>query len=631
MIFDIIIVAALLVLAASHIILLKRLKEEDHSDELWLGTNVAIKDLEKHLIAIDQTITNRMGALDSRLDIQNRVTGDIGKQVIYLEEDLNKTFEEYSSALVNRVDLFEQHLAKELSEVYANHAAALKQLSDKTWASFNSTDKRIKEATSARKDLKRSLDRFETKYEKQTVKFQALIDANMDAFKKSNKDFTSHFKELSSLIDSSRKTIDKDIKKTNSQIERVSNKLETTSKSLLSKLSSNTQKSKELIIDTKIGLQKSIADSRAQLEKKSTQHIGEIDSRLDKVAEKLSKDTEKVDSRLDKVAMKLSKDTGKIDSRLDKEAARIDEELTSLLKNNEGLQSDQEESGDRIRTIQTDLVSIKENEDSFIRHVQRQNQITKNIENLVNRSNTFNYNTFQVFDRRFVRKDYEETLKPMLDIFGLSMSFNTMGYLAHKICKIEEDCVGRLATNIQDALIRLISVFGLKRKQCTILEIGTLFGINLCIVEELSAAYGKEIKYQVIDPLDGYYKHGQLDIVTKQEVNSRNFWYNINKCNLDSSKFELIKGFSHHKRIIRQVKKRSVDLIFVDGDHTRKGVALDIRNYADTLRKGGLFMFDDYGSREWPEVKEAVDASRIIKTQFKFVGHAFRTAIYAKK
>ena len=613
MIVDIIIVAALLVLAASHIILLTKPKEEDHSDELWLSTNVAIKDLEKHLITIDQAINARMGALDSRLDIQNRVTGDIGKQVIYVEEELMKSLEEYSSTLVNRVDLFEQHLVNELSKANENHAASLKKLSEETWSAFLSTDKRIKEADSARKDLKRSLDRFETKYGKQTLKFQTLIDANVDAFKKANKEFTGRFKELTSLMESSRKTIEKDLQKTNSQVEKVGNKLATSSGSLNEKLLSSNQKSKKLIAETKQSLQKSISDNRTRLEKKTAQ------------------DLEKVDSHLEKMADKFSKDAEKINSRLDKEAARIDQELMDLLKNDKGLQSDQEQSGDRINTIQTDLVSIKENEDSFMRHVQRQNQITKNIENLVNRSNTFNYNTFHVFDRRFVRKDYEETLKPMLELFGLSMSFNTMGYLAHKICKIEEDCVGRLATNIQDALIRLISVFGLKRKQCRILEIGTLFGINLCIVEELSAAYGKELKYQVIDPLDGYYKHGQLDIVTKQEVNSRNFWYNINKCGLDAEKFELIKGFSHHKRIVRQVKKRSVDLIFVDGDHTRKGVALDIRNYADTLKKGGLFMFDDYGSRQWPEVKEAVDASRIIKSQFTFIGHAFRTAIYAKK
>ena len=675
MIVDIIIVAALLVLAASHIILLTKPKEEDHSDELWLSTNVAIKDLEKHLITIDQTINARMGALDSRLDIQNRVTGDIGKQVIYVEEELMKSLEEYSSTLVNRVDLFEQHLVNELSKANENHAASLKKLSEETWSAFLSTDKRIKEADSARKDLKRSLDRFETKYGKQTLKFQTLIDANVDAFKKANKEFTGRFKELTSLMESSRKTIEKDLQKTNSQVEKVGNKLATSSGSLNEKLLSSNQKSKKLIAETKQSLQKSISDNRTRLEKKTAQDLEKVDSHLEKMADKFSKDAEslnekllssnqkskkliaetkqslqksisdnrtrlekktaqdleKVDSHLEKMADKFSKDAEKINSRLDKEAARIDQELMDLLKNDKGLQSDQEQSGDRINTIQTDLVSIKENEDSFMRHVQRQNQITKNIENLVNRSNTFNYNTFHVFDRRFVRKDYEETLKPMLELFGLSMSFNTMGYLAHKICKIEEDCVGRLATNIQDALIRLISVFGLKRKQCRILEIGTLFGINLCIVEELSAAYGKELKYQVIDPLDGYYKHGQLDIVTKQEVNSRNFWYNINKCGLDAEKFELIKGFSHHKRIVRQVKKRSVDLIFVDGDHTRKGVALDIRNYADTLKKGGLFMFDDYGSRQWPEVKEAVDASRIIKSQFTFIGHAFRTAIYAKK
>ena len=174
-------------------------------------------------------------------------------------------------------------------------------------------------------------------------------------------------------------------------------------------------------------------------------------------------------------------------------------------------------------------------------------------------------------------------------------------------------------------------VFGLKNKDARILEIGTLFGINLCIVEELSSAYGKNLTYQVIDPLYGYYKSGHLDIVTKQKIDSGNFWFNIKKCGLDSDKFKLIEGFSHHKRVVNQIRDGSIDLAFIDGDHTKKGVALDIRNYHPKLRKGGYFLFDDYGSKQWPDVKEAVDASRIIKTQYNFVGHAFRTAIYSKK
>ena len=613
MLFDIIIVVVLLAVAVSHFILLSRMKEDEDTDEIWLGINVAIKDLEARLQGIEDTIKSRIQGLDTRLEVQNRVTGDLGRQMIYLEDDLMQKFEEFSEESIARREMFEKHLMEELSEAYKKHAKSLKKLSDDTWSAFSTTDKRLKEASKAHGELKRSLNGFKAQYQKRVDKFQALMDANTEAFEKANKDLSLRINDLVKTFESSKKAFDKDVKKSNTQIERVAKKLATQSQSLQAKITANAERNKKMVTDTKSRLQKTVSDNHARLEKKSVQQAEKFDSRLKKVSDEIEQKAVRVESRLEQIAKE------------------IDGELSALVKSDEDLISNQELSGERIHSIQNDLVGIKENEDSFIRHVQRQNQITKNIENLVNRSNTFNYNTFQVFDRRFVRKDYEETLRPMLDIFGLSMSFNTMGYLAHKICKIEEDCVGRLATNIQDALIRLISVFGLKNEKCKILEIGTLFGINLCIVEELGAAYGKQLSYQIIDPLDGYYKKGQLDIVTKQEVNSRNFWYNLNKCGLQTEKFELIKGFSHHKRIIKQVKKRSIDLIFVDGDHTRKGVALDIRNYWQTLKKGGYFLFDDYGSREWPEVKEAVDASRIIKQHFRFVGFAFRTAIYAKK
>ena len=513
----------------------------------------------------------------------------------FLQKHLLEEFDEFSKKWENRHELFEKHLMDEISKAYSNHTQSLKKMSDDTWTAFDSTGKKLKNMTASQEILEHSLGSLNLENRKQVDDFRALFDTSLEALEKANQDFKARMIGLSEAFESSKRDVSQDLKQHGVLIEEVAKNLASKSKVLESIISTSDKNSKNLLEETKKELEKTLLSSRQAIENKSAQEISRIDSRLTKVAEK------------------------------------IDQELTSLVQRGNTLESVYEKNGQRINSIQLDLVNVKETEESFMRHIRHQNQITRNIENLVNRSNSFNYNTFQVFDRRFIRKDYEDTLKPILNLFGLSMSFNTVGYLAHKICKIEEDCVGRLATNIQDALIRLISVFGLKREKCKILEIGTLFGINLCIIEELGAAYGKDLSYQVIDPLDGYYKKGQLDIVTKQEVNSRNFWYNIKKCGLQSEKFELIKGFSHHKVTIRKVKKNSIDLVFVDGDHTRKGVALDIRNYYQTLRKGGYFLFDDYGSSQWPEVKEAVDASRIVKSHFKFVGHAFRTAIYEKK
>ena len=367
-------------------------------------------------------------------------------------------------------------------------------------------------------------------------------------------------------------------------------------------------------------------------------NANEIDSRFKELDKLRSSSVSDNNKRLISFRKLVTSEGLKIEKRFrslkefaDRKYLEFDEKIIDLEQFDKDCFKSNDHNTRNIESIRSRIAKFAANELVFNKFKNRQNEITKNLENLVNKSNVFNYNTFYGFSRRFIRKDYEDSILPILNIYKLKFSFGSIGYLAHKICKIEEACVGRLATNIQDALIRLITVLGLGKDNCRILEIGTLFGINLCIVEELSAAYGMNIKYQVIDPLDGYYKRGKLDIVTKQKVNSENFWHNIKKTGLDPEKFELIKGFSHHKKIYERIAPNSTDLIFVDGDHTRKGVALDIRNFHKKLRKGGFFIFDDYDSKQWPEVRIAVDSSNIIRKNFEFIGFAFRTAIYKKK
>lgn len=49
------------------------------------------------------------------------------------------------------------------------------------------------------------------------------------------------------------------------------------------------------------------------------------------------------------------------------------------------------------------------------------------------------------------------------------------------------------------------------------------------------------------------------------------------------------------------------DLIFVDGAHDFAGVKQDIELWAPKLRAGGVWAFHDYGSSDYPGVKQAVD------------------------
>jgi len=64
----------------------------------------------------------------------------------------------------------------------------------------------------------------------------------------------------------------------------------------------------------------------------------------------------------------------------------------------------------------------------------------------------------------------------------------------------------------------------------------------------------------------------------------------------------LIKGLTDDACV--QFNNASIDLLFIDADHTYKSVKKDIINWRPKLRKGGFLTGHDI---HWPEVKDAVD------------------------
>jgi len=65
----------------------------------------------------------------------------------------------------------------------------------------------------------------------------------------------------------------------------------------------------------------------------------------------------------------------------------------------------------------------------------------------------------------------------------------------------------------------------------------------------------------------------------------------------DRQKMVYIAGDSHRDETRREVldvlRGESVDLLFIDGDHTREGVELDFQMYSPLVRTGGLVAFHD--------------------------------------
>lgn len=79
---------------------------------------------------------------------------------------------------------------------------------------------------------------------------------------------------------------------------------------------------------------------------------------------------------------------------------------------------------------------------------------------------------------------------------------------------------------------------------------------------------------------------------------------------------DIVRPYGFRARIIRARSKNAVyigsepvDFVFIDGDHSREGVAEDIELWRPLIKKGGWIGGHDYDHPDFPGVKEAVDAA----------------------
>lgn len=58
---------------------------------------------------------------------------------------------------------------------------------------------------------------------------------------------------------------------------------------------------------------------------------------------------------------------------------------------------------------------------------------------------------------------------------------------------------------------------------------------------------------------------------------------------------------------IHLVKNRSLDMVYIDANHSYETTKEDIEIWLPKIRVGGIICGHDYGSPDWPGVKKAVD------------------------
>lgn len=80
---------------------------------------------------------------------------------------------------------------------------------------------------------------------------------------------------------------------------------------------------------------------------------------------------------------------------------------------------------------------------------------------------------------------------------------------------------------------------------------------------------------------------------------------------------EMLVGDSHQPAFRRRVEEllegRKVDFLFIDGDHTREGVAADYRDYRHLVRPGGIIAFHDIVEKQAIAENQVYDFWRTIR------------------
>jgi len=108
-----------------------------------------------------------------------------------------------------------------------------------------------------------------------------------------------------------------------------------------------------------------------------------------------------------------------------------------------------------------------------------------------------------------------------------------------------------------------------------------------------------------------------------QPINESVAKSNVTKLNQLNNEFHYIKANSHLEETVDRVKRiaDSVDLLFIDGDHTYYGVLTDFKLWAPLVKPGGYIVFDDYNDHVYsPEVRVAVDEIVRNTTEYDLIG-----------
>lgn len=133
----------------------------------------------------------------------------------------------------------------------------------------------------------------------------------------------------------------------------------------------------------------------------------------------------------------------------------------------------------------------------------------------------------------------------------------------------------------------------------TIVEVGSFLGRSAAFMAVEIVNSGKNIRFVCIDPFDGHLGGGYFDARCALET----FVRNMEEGGVGGL-VEVRKSLSVESSELFQ--DRSVDFVFIDAAHDYTNAHADIRAWLPKVKPGGVIAGHDYGRKEWPMVRVAV-------------------------
>lgn len=415
---------------------------------------------------------------------------------------------------------------------------------------------------------------------------------------------------------------------TRSQLENLSGDLmgsaSTMHEDAISRIDDRTSKIQSDVVKNNDETLAHIAKIAAQLDEKTEQIAAQIKRKFEtehakqeRLLSSLNANISQLEVALDRAKNRHENATQKIES-LSTQIKAINPVKSQIAK----LQLETADIDKTLDEIKGSITQVSSANDETLKTVQ------SNVSRLRRFSAYDNSHWYQRFNRSLEHKHVQEFETKWTKKLSTPINKDILGYMAEQACEIERRLQGRLATNVEDVVLRTLVANSVKNKSIKVLEIGTLFGTGSAIMFNTLQSKYKSVHFTLLDPLDGYYHNSEPDILTGQIVDEATFHRNMKRAGLLKSQYTLIKHLSSDPEALSTAAETKYDVLVIDGDHSYAGAKTDFELYAPLVKVGGFIIFDDYSTEDWPDVQAYVDAEMPNHSYVTRVGHSWRTCVY---